>query len=97
MNISPRSCRLAIAYAVATPDAVGDQRAGLARDGIGPCHGSQPAKMWFMMPVPRGFGQELRSEADQAAGRNAELQAHAAAAVVDHLGHRAAAHADLRR
>ena len=26
--------------------------APVARDGIGPCHGSQPANRWFMMPVP---------------------------------------------
>ena len=38
-----------------------------------------------------GLGQELRPEADQAARRNAELEPDAAAAVVDHLRHRAAA------
>mgnify|MGYP003694329507 CR=1 FL=1 len=70
--------------------------APLARDGIAPCHGSQLEKMWFMMPVPFGVGHELRAEADQPARRNAELEPHAAAAVVHHLGHHALALADLR-
>ena len=43
-----------------------------------------------------GLGQELRAEPDQPARRDPELQPDAAAAVVDHLGHRAAPHADLR-
>ena len=43
-----------------------------------------------------GLGQELRAEADQAARRDAELDAHAAAAVIHHVGHDAAAHAAAR-
>ena len=51
MKISPRSCRLKIAYAVATPTRSATS-APLARAAIAPCHGSQLEKMWFMMPVP---------------------------------------------
>ena len=42
------------------------------------------------MPVPLRVGQELRAEADQPARGNAELEPHAAAAVVHHLRHHAA-------
>ena len=75
--------------------AVGDERAvGARRD-------------WTVPRLPSGedviddagalgVGEALRAEADQAAGRNAELQAHAAAAVVHHLGHGALADAAHR-
>ena len=43
-----------------------------------------------------GFGQELRPEADQPARRDPELEPDAAAAVIHHLRHRAAAGAHLR-
>ena len=45
--------------------------------------------------APR-VGQKLRAEADEPARGNPELHAHAAAAVVHHLRHRALAAADLR-
>ncbi len=95
MKISPRSCRLKMAYEVATP-ARSATSAPFARDGMAPCHGSQLAKMWFMMPVPLVSVMNCDRNPIRPARRNPELQPHAPAAVVHHLGHHALALAHLR-
>ncbi len=74
--------------------AVGDERAGRARrDGAVP--GLPAGEQVIHDAGALGLGQELRPEPDQAARRNPELHADAAAPVVHHLRHRAAAHPDL--
>ena len=42
-----------------------------------------------------GIGQQLAAQADEPAGRNLELQADAAGAVIDHLGHLALASSEF--
>ena len=95
MKISPRSCRLKIAYDVATP-ARSATSAPLARDGNRAVP-RLPAREDVVHDAGAlGVGHELRAEADQPARRNPELEPHAAAAVVHHLRHHALALADLR-
>ena len=95
MKISPRSCRLKIAYDVADAGAIGDERAVRARrDRAVP---RLPAREDVVHDAGAlGVGHELRPEPDEPARRNPELEPHAAAAVVHHLRHHALALADLR-
>ena len=88
MKISPRSCRFDNRVRRGDTGPVGHQRSGGARwDGAVP--GLPAGKQVVHDAGALGVGQELRAEADQPARRNPEFQAHAAAAVVHHLRHRA--------
>ncbi len=81
-------------------DGIGRHRAGSVGDqGAGRARGNRtvprlPAGEQVVHDAGAArLGEELRAEADQAARRDAELEPHAAAAVVHHLGHDALADA----
>ena len=75
------------------PAAVGDHRAGRAvRDVAQP--GVPAGEVVVQRRRAAGLLEQLRPHADQAARRDAELEAHAARALVEHLDHAAAAWAE---
>ena len=95
MKISPRSCRFADRERRRRAGAIRDERPGRPRRDRAVPRLPAGEQVVHDPGAPR-VGQELRPEPDQPARRDAELQADAPAAVVHHLGHDAAAGADLR-